>query len=99
MNYKRCKICGEFGWENSHKCPPIWEVNFPSYDEDHWFNYHAIDANSAATLAAEEYDIEYHPLLNGEIIEAIVRKRGETKTVKFTCSGETVAKYRAVELT
>ena len=22
-DYKQCKICGEFDWENEHKCLPI----------------------------------------------------------------------------
>jgi hypothetical protein len=25
MNYSKCKICGEYGWEN-HKCDPRWRV-------------------------------------------------------------------------
>jgi hypothetical protein len=26
MNYKKCSICGHYGWTNTHKCPPEWLV-------------------------------------------------------------------------
>ena len=29
-NYVKCPICGDFGWENSHTCGPVYGV----WDED-----------------------------------------------------------------
>ena len=97
--YERCDICGRFDFTNKHKCPPVWEVKIPDYHGDEWQKQYAYQASVAATQMAEEYDSEYFRLLDGEEVEVLVRKPGETVFKKYLCTGEAVPEYRSLEIT
>jgi len=32
MSYDRCETCGEFGWLDTHKCPPIFYFKHEDWD-------------------------------------------------------------------
>lgn len=100
-DFRKCKICGKFGWVADHKCPPKWEVNIPDYDPETWTEYYADDSETAANEAAEKYDIdmETYPLLNEGEIEVWVRKAGETKVDRYLCTGQPVPEYYTKRLT
>lgn len=46
--FRRCDICGWYGWSSSHECPPKWYVRHEEdLPEDAWSVY-AADAKAAA---------------------------------------------------
>jgi len=100
MTSEWCKKCGKFAiWPESHKCPPLWELNEPEYDEDHWEQIYAIDEETAAEEWADKTDAEGdYSIVDGSPAIVLIRKYGETETKKFEVTGETVPEYRANEI-
>ena len=73
--YDKCPICGKYGFVDSHKCPPKWEVSCEDVGE--WESYYAVDAEEAAIEAAEGYDTDDYSLMSGGDFNVHVRKFGE----------------------
>ena len=91
-----CKLCGKWALNlEYHKCPPIFEVCQPDYDDDCWAKIYAIDAEEAAENWAEKDDEEECSIVGGEPATVLVRKLGEEKTEKFVVSGEAIPHYYA----
>lgn len=98
--YARCRICGEFGWVNSHRCAPEWEWRCDSWHSKEEWNdktVHGRDAEGAALKAAEIYDQEDYPLVRGGEELIWVRQVGTTETSKWNVSAESVPEYHATE--
>lgn len=94
----RCKICKEFKFSDTHKCPPKWQTHISDYDgEDDWKNTYAFSSEFAATKRAEEYDSGDYGLLDGEEIEIHV-KNANGNIIKYACTGEAVPEYRAAKI-
>ena len=56
-DYKKCPICGNYGWLNSHTCPPTWLVW--DADEDDREGHYKIFAEDEKA-AAEIFMIQIH---------------------------------------
>ena len=62
MNYRQCKICGEYSWSNKHKCAPRWlagtedEYNEYKAGHDSLRTVHALDPSEAAEKYSEQSD-------------------------------------------
>jgi len=95
MAYDKCTICGEWGFNNSHVCPPVWETNIDDYDGDEWFPVYATDAEEATKKRAVKMDAGDYGLLDGGRMDIAVRKQGETEAVMYECWGEAVPEYHA----
>lgn len=97
MSYERCKTCREWGYADSHKCPPIWEVRIyeTKWQED-WHEVHASDAERAAQKFAENYDCQgdYDIVKRGST-EVEVRKQGDDQIAHVDISAEAVPHYYA----
>ena len=99
MEYVKCTICGEFGFNDTHKCPPCWETQIEDCQaEDEWYPTYAINESEAATKRAEKYDEFDHDLLDGEEITIRVREPGAATFKRFVCYGEAVPEYYAKEV-
>jgi len=98
MSADWCETCGNFMlFPNSHKCPPIFMVNEPEYDEE-WYKIRARSFESAAEKWADKTDAEGdYSIISGNETEVIVRNEaGEIK--KFKVFGESVPEYTATEI-
>lgn len=94
-----CKKCGEWCmYEDSHNCPPIFEVQHLGYHcDDEWEEIRAIDEKEAAEKWAEKDDIDSaeYSIVSGSPAEVNVRKKGETTYTSYTVTGEGVPTYYA----
>jgi hypothetical protein len=94
-DHVKCKICGEWGWINSHKCAPVWEARMydPKWDQE-WSEVYAYDEGAAAEKFAEEYDHngEYDIVRRGSA-EIEVRRPGEDAITLVDISAESVPEY------
>jgi hypothetical protein len=96
--FEKCPTCGEYDFVETHKCPPVWEVNIDCRDEDEWVSIYAIDEEEAAKEMAERYNSNGDYLLMGEEITVLVRKTEGMSAKKFRCSAETTIQYYANEI-
>ena len=94
----RCKICKEFKFSDTHKCPPLWKTLIPDYDDD-WQDTYAFSSEFAATKRAEEYDSDSgdHDLLDNAEVEIHV-KDADGNILRYICTGEAVPEYRATKI-
>lgn len=100
-DYVKCKICDKWGYKNSHKCPPVWEVRmYERRWEEDWVEVYATDAEDAATTFAEQSDRggDYDIIRRGSA-EVEVRKQGETEVTQWDIQAESVPEYTAWEAT
>lgn len=98
-NYVRCAKCGEFGFSNTHECPPIWEARILETKwENDWTEVHARDAEAAAEKFCEDYDChgDYDIIKRGGE-EIQVRKLGEERIVIVDISAESRPHYCGTE--
>ncbi len=113
-----CEKCNEwvYDWDNDcspgHRCPPLWLVQCPKYDDEDWDKIYAQDAEVAAEKFAEEHDRNYsHTMMGGETIVVRVRREpddynsreglataGLDKIWEFACNGEAIPTYYATEI-
>jgi hypothetical protein len=105
MEYKRCTVCGKYGWVGSHVCDPEWEWSYEDPtknpdDETVWSSrmVRARDAQGAAELAAEAYDEGDYNLVGGAEAQIWIRLQGQKETSKWNISGESVPRYYANEV-
>lgn len=99
-DYKCCRICGKYGWANTHVCPPTWEWRCDSWhDTEEWQDrpVYSRDAEGAALKAAEVYDEEDYPLIRGGEETIWVRQVGTPEISKWRVSAESVSQYHATE--
>ena len=104
----RCPKCKAWMWSynDPHKCPPLWLVQCPEYDDETWDEVYAVAAEYAAESWAEEYDADSHDMMDGETIIVRVKPHednthyntceGDVK--EFKCSGEAVPTYYSEEI-
>lgn len=96
----KCKVCGEYGWRDRHRCPPVWVCRMEGEDEDGVETY-AHDAERAAEKFAKAYDEdgEYSILrCGGEGYIVVVRAPDDTteeEARRFTIAAESVPTYYA----
>lgn len=91
-NFDWCKTCGNLGWLDSHKCPPVWEVEI---DGGSSFEVYAPDAEEAAAKGAEKVDCDgdYNIIRAGSATALVRRPGGEAET--FDIEAESVPHYSA----
>lgn len=92
--FEKCKICGNYGWANSHICPPAFACSLYGDFEDER-EIHADDAEEAACKFAAKMD-SYESELSEE--QTVYVRDGDEKVVVFTVYGEYEPSYRAVRL-
>lgn len=102
MSYDPCRICGEWGWTDTHKCPPRWDIYCPENGDepDHARSFYAIDAEAAAEKWAERYDEYDEPsIARQDFTPTVCVRRYGTDDVweRWTVSGEYVPQYYARE--
>lgn len=95
-DYQMCRQCKEWGWTNSHRCPPAWEARLVGDGDDEWRDVHAYDAEAAAAKFCDLYDsdFEYSIVQSGEA-EVEVRRLGEEEITLWDITAETVPQYNA----
>lgn len=106
MIMSQCPMCKEWVFTGttvgrSHVCPPLWYCQIEEWNAPVWDKQYASDAEEAATKYAERWDVDDHPLLQGETVEVLVCSDpiDETETViKFCCNGEAVPSYHATKI-
>lgn len=52
-SFEKCETCGEYGFVDTHKCPPAWEARFEWQDDDDWKVVYAYDEEMAAQRLSE----------------------------------------------
>lgn len=73
MGYNHCRACGDWGWLDSHKCPPAWRVWCVDRGETHHDGevIHAIDSDAAAVKWAEGRSENYELIDNPETVRVV----------------------------
>ena len=99
--YERCNICQNWGWIDSHKCPPIWRVWIEDYtglEEDDASEIYAIDAEEAVLKYVENnYDEDGRDIASGHgSVIVYVEEDGVRK--KFKVTGEFNPVYYSEEV-
>lgn len=101
MSFERCETCGQFGWIETHKCPPRWEVWDTDSKREWAQTIYAGDAEEAAERWAHDEDAQgdYYIIGGSEAKVFVVREDGEDCEIKkFSICGESVPEYHATEL-
>ncbi|KKN75698.1 hypothetical protein LCGC14_0378010 [marine sediment metagenome] len=108
---KQCEKCKEWLFNcdakagRVHRCPPLWLVTCPEYD-DEWQEIYESEESSAAEKFAEEYDADSHDMMDGNTIVVSVKPHEDNKhynlcadNIKtFVCSGKVIPTYYASEI-
>lgn len=97
-DYTRCDTCGNYGWVESHRCPPEWQCRRQGESDDDWITVRASDAEEAAETAVEEFDQDDHHLMRGGTLEVEVRQLGAATITRWSVRGEAIPTYYAHEL-
>jgi hypothetical protein len=93
MSYDKCPTCKKYGWLDTHKCAPVWEVRIKGDEE--WSEQHGDDPEDAAADFAERLDHnsnEYEIVSRGGD-EFEVRKPGETEILSVRVYAQMVPTY------
>ena len=101
ISYECCTTCGEWGFSDTHRCPPIWQCRVEGcHDDDQWLEYYARMPDTAALKMAENHDADELELINrsGMTIIVIVRDADGENEKRFRCRGEAVPTYYATEI-
>jgi hypothetical protein len=96
--YVQCRVCGKYGWTDTHVCAPEWEWRSDDlHDKDEWSGrlVRAHTAEMAAALAGEVYDEGERELVRGGEATIWVRRIGEADVTKWTITAEAVPEYYA----
>jgi len=96
-DFKRCKICGEYGWLDTHKCQQAWDAVTSDYDpkyEDVERVYAGSGKEAAEKCLGEHHSDWDYP----EELEMWVRKVGETKWEKYMVTVEPVPEFTATPI-
>jgi hypothetical protein len=95
-NYVRCKICDEYGWENSHVCNPLWNAVLYEYNDDtnpdDWYEARGNDPEEAALYLADRHFSDWD---FPDQMEIWVKKPEDTEWVKFDISVQAVPEFTA----
>jgi hypothetical protein len=98
MSYQRCQICDEYGWPDTHVCPPTWEC-YEADESSYRRTIYARDAQEAAEKYAEKIDSELDYCIMKDATESneeteivVVTENGEER---FLVSAEIVYRYDA----
>lgn len=97
--FRKCADCGEYDWMDKHKCPPLWRVQIPEYEDGEWTRIYARTAALAAEKHAELFDSQGdYPIVDGPPVKVIVRSMSRPDVEVFEVEGETVPQYTANKL-
>lgn len=96
MYYDKCKLCGRYGFMDTHRCPPRWEVEY----DGEFHTFYAIDAGEAAGIFVAQYDYgngegDYYVARGKTEIEVKVSRIDGGKAETYVVSGEFAPKYHA----
>jgi len=102
MSDNWCKICGEYTYGASHKCPPSWVVWCPDCheEEEDGRKVFASDPGEAAEKWAEENDRDSaeYLIVGGSPATVLVKRFGsDDPPTRWMVSGEAVPTYSATE--
>lgn len=96
--YAKCKECGQYGYVNSHRCPPLWEWRCDNnFGPDEWELVRGKDPEDAAVKAAELYDAEDYSLVRGNRATIQIRDMTTKVVTAWDCYAESVPTYYATE--
>lgn len=99
MTHLDCPTCGEFKFNENHRCPPEWLVWSPDYGgtEEDAIPLRASRPEGAAELWAERSDrmSADYSIVGGTDATVLVRAVGTQETFRYLVSGETVPSYSA----
>lgn len=107
MDYRECKICGEWSWSHRHKCAPRWlagtedEYNEHTAGHDSLRTVHAHDPQEAAEKYSEKSDRdgEFFIARYAPIKVAVLRYSDPEPEVNwFEITVETIPEYHAGEI-
>jgi hypothetical protein len=100
-NYTRCKICGEYGWTDTHVCPPLWTVfEITGHEIGYKRNIYAQGAEEAVEEYAEREDTESasgHFLDHGGKI-GLFRQDEPADILMYEVEGQLVPEYAATAI-
>ena len=105
MNYRECKICGEWSWSDKHKCAPRWlagtedEYNEYTAGCDSLRTVHAHDPKEAAekySAWSDHYDGEFFIARYAPVNVAVIKYGDlEPEVHWFEITVETIPEYMA----
>jgi len=95
IRFEKCPVCGQYGFSDTHHCPPYWEVAVADDPED-VHRIYAIDAGIAAEIFVGLWDDEGVIAVGGGQIDVIVTGSDGSIT-KYTVDGTMVPRYDAYE--
>lgn len=58
-DFDKCERCGDYGWLNSHTCPPAFMVKLKDDEDEAARQVYASDADRAAVRFCERYDSDF----------------------------------------
>lgn len=83
MEFEQCRICGTWGWTNTHRCPPKWAVLPDGYEEP--TNIYAESMRDAVEKYAAHHDaIGDYDIANGNDLTVTVALRSDWDTLQET---------------
>ena len=93
-DYKKCEICEEYDWIDSHKCPPKMYFKNENWG-DEWQEIHARHMRDAAIRVGKMYNDDGDYALMDDEIEVLILD-GKTEKL-FIVSAEASIEYHAQE--
>jgi len=95
-DFKRCKKCGEYGWVNTHQCPPKWYVRHDWHDDGDETEIFATTPQEAAEKYAERSDAYGdYDIVNGSPAIVVVIEPLINQQHWFEVEGHPVPEYSA----
>jgi hypothetical protein len=111
VSYQECKDCGCWGFTDTHRCPPMWEIepawvirrrdqpDEVTWEEEELQTVSGTDEEEALEHWAERFDGEGdHTIVRGSERLVRIREKGKQEWKEYTVSGELVAQYSVREV-
>jgi hypothetical protein len=105
MKLERCPICGEYGFSDRHRCPPVWyaqvsedDVHYSDDEDEDMGRVYAHHAKEAAEKFAAHWDRLEPILFDGEELRILVAPDNARDQVReFIVSALMFPRYLARE--
>lgn len=97
--FDKCSVCGDYGFLDTHRCPPSWLVFFDDgdHDEESAWKIYARDAKEAAEIFVERWEAHFaeYYVADGDEVDVIVVSTITDEKQAYTVRGEMRPHYSA----
>jgi len=95
--FDKCTKCGEFGFIDTHRCPPTWLVSDENSDGEwnYWTRIYADDAEKASEKFSARRDASQGEYPSYRTVY-VKQDEGDSPAVAYDVSCEAVPSYQAV---